>query len=73
MMEPQTTPNVASIVETAFTWPKGFTVMGCMPDSRLKTRSGLAVFQSTSQCRGGLYDQPVLCGANCIDQRNDQS
>ena len=24
MMEPQTTPNVASIVETAFTWPKGF-------------------------------------------------
>ena len=24
MMEPQTTPNVASIVETAFIWPKGF-------------------------------------------------
>ena len=38
MMEPQTTPNVASIAETAFTWPKVFTVMGCMPDSRLKNQ-----------------------------------
>ena len=63
MMEPQTTPNVASIVETAFTWPKGFYSDGLHAGLKAEKPDLGWLFSKVPASAAGVYTTNQFCAA----------
>lgn len=63
MMEPQTTPNTASIVETAFTWPKGFYSDGLHAGLKAEKPDLGWLFSKVPASAAGVYTTNQFCAA----------